>query len=81
MGDLPAGRLAVGQQVFFHTGIVFFFGPLSVKVNRATAKHYGLCMTTRAIHLEMAHSLSTASCLYAVNRFLINYAFSTQVVY
>lgn len=51
---------------------VDYFGPLYVIVNRGTQKRWGVlvtCMTTRAIHLEIAHSMDTSSCIMAIRNF------------
>lgn len=40
---------------------------------RGTVKRWGVlitCLTTRGIHLEVAHSLDTSSCIMAINRFI-----------
>src|SRR5665811_1126111 len=71
MGELPAGRLQSRISPFTYTG-VDYFGPYLVTVGRSRQKRYGAlftCMTTRAVHLEVAHSLETDSFLMALNRF------------
>lgn len=70
MAPLPAGRMAVGQRPFSHCG-VDYFGPLSVKIGRRREKRWGVlftCLTTRAVHLEIAHSLNTSSAIMALQR-------------
>ncbi|XP_050077439.1 uncharacterized protein LOC126564435 [Anopheles maculipalpis] len=72
MGNVPFQRVAVGQRAFSFTG-VDYFGPLLVAVGRRVEKIWGViftCLTSRAIHLEMAHSLTTASCIMAIRRFI-----------
>ena len=72
MADLPAARLQVGQPPFFHTG-VDLFGPFLVKQGRSVVKRYGCiftCMTMRAVHLEVVHSLSADSFISALRRFI-----------
>ena len=73
MAPLPASRFAVGHPPFTYTA-VDYFGPLSVKVTRrVTAKRWGClmtCLTTRAVHLEVAHHLNTDSFLLAFRRFI-----------
>ena len=72
MADLPQARLQIGQPPFFHTG-VDCFGPFLVKQGRARIKRYGClfcCMTTRAIHIEVLHSLSCDSFISALRRFI-----------
>ncbi|XP_063446656.1 uncharacterized protein LOC134726186 [Mytilus trossulus] len=49
-----------------------YFGPLNVKVGRSVVKRYGClftCLTTRAVHIEVAHSLTTDSFISAFQRF------------
>jgi hypothetical protein len=61
MADLPKVRVTPYEPPFTSTGIDYF-GPLYVKRGRGTAKRYGcifVCMTSRAIHLELAQSLET----------------------
>ena len=63
MANLPDARLQVSQPLFFHTGCDCF-GPFLVKQGRSLVKRWGCiltCMTVRAVHLEVLHSLSTDS--------------------
>ncbi|XP_076246401.1 uncharacterized protein LOC143186603 [Calliopsis andreniformis] len=71
MSALPAGRVALGQRPFRHCG-VDYFGPMLVKIGRRREKRWGVlftCLTTRAIHLELANSLSASSAIMALQRF------------
>ena len=64
MADLPLARLKVYDTLFCQVG-VNYFGPLFTKVNQSEVKRYGClftCMTTRAIHLEIAQDLEIAQC-------------------
>ena len=57
---------------FTYVGIGYF-GPLYVKQKRCHVKRYGcifVCYTTRAVHLEVAHSLDTDSFLCCFHRFI-----------
>ena len=56
-----------------------YFGPLGVKLskrtrsNQATAKKYGIlftCLTTPAVHLEIAGDMSIDSFILALRRFI-----------
>ncbi|XP_076660469.1 uncharacterized protein LOC143363824 [Halictus rubicundus] len=70
MATLPAGRLAYRERPFSHCG-VDYFGPLCVKIGRRREKRWGVlftCLTTRAIHLDLAHSLSASSAIMASQR-------------
>ncbi len=72
MGDLPIDRLTPDLPPFTHVG-VDYFGPLEIKRGRSIVKHYGViftCLTSCAIHLEVAHSLDTNSCIHAFRRFI-----------
>jgi len=72
MADLPDSRLGYQQPPFANTG-VDFFGPILVRHGRKTEKRYGVlftCLTSHAVHLEIAHSLDTNSCLMAVRRMM-----------
>lgn len=72
MGQLPSARLATFSRPFTFVG-VDFFGPMDVLVGRRHEKRYGAlftCMTIRAVHLEIAHSLSTDSFLLVLHSFM-----------
>ncbi len=61
MGALPGGRLASFEPAFTNTA-VDYFGPFVTSwVRGKTTKRYGAlftCLTTRAIYLDFAQSLS-----------------------
>lgn len=72
MADLPAGRLSTYTRPFTFVGIDFF-GPMIISVGRRTDKRYVLliiCLTVRAIHLEIAHSLTTDYCIMCLRNFI-----------
>lgn len=72
MANLPKDRLLPDKPPFTNTG-VDFFGPSEVSRGRSKVKRYGVlftCLTTRAVHLEVAHSLDTSSCINALHRFI-----------
>ena len=71
MADLPTDRVTPGEPVFSSVG-VDLFGPFYVKRGRAQVKRYGVvftCMSTRAVHIEVADSQSTSSFINALRRF------------
>ena len=71
MADLPVDRLDPAPP-FTNTG-VDMFGPFYVKEGRSERKRWGCmftCMVTRAVHIEVTHSLSTDSFLNAYRRFV-----------
>lgn len=72
MSDLPTERVTADQPPFTEVG-VDFFGPFFVKRGRAEVKRYGCiftCLSTRAIHIEITHSLDTSSFINALRRFI-----------
>ncbi|XP_065076509.1 uncharacterized protein LOC135700047 [Ochlerotatus camptorhynchus] len=72
MADLPAARLAAFERPFTHTG-VDFFGPYEVIIGRRVEKRWGMlatCLTIRAIHIEVVHSLNADSCVMAIRNFV-----------
>lgn len=71
MGDLPKFRTTAHIPPFAYTG-VDFFGPMLVKIGRRQEKRWGAlftCLNSRAIHIELAASLSTDSAIMAIRRF------------
>ncbi len=71
MADLLQDRLLPDKPPFTNTG-VDYFGPFEVRRGRAKVKRYGVlftCLTVRAVHIEVAHSLDTDSCINAIRRF------------
>ncbi|KAI3365426.1 hypothetical protein L3Q82_010511 [Scortum barcoo] len=72
MADLPMDRVTPDHPPFINVG-VDFFGPFEVKCGRKTVKRYGVifaCLNIRAVHLEVAYSLDTHSCINAIRRFI-----------
>ena len=78
MSELSIERLSVVDQPFAHTGVDYFW-PLLVKLdkktraNQAVAKRYGAiftCLSSRALHIELAGGLSTDSFILALRRFI-----------
>lgn len=71
MADLPEDRVTPDEPPFARTG-VDYFGPITVKRARSEVKRYGClftCLATRAVHLEVAHSLDTDSFINAFHHF------------
>ena len=71
MADLPSDRLEATPP-FSYCG-VDYFGPFLVKEGRKELKRWGClftCLTSRAIHLEVAKDMSTDSYLNVLRRFI-----------
>ncbi|XP_055644241.1 uncharacterized protein LOC129780229 [Toxorhynchites rutilus septentrionalis] len=71
MADLPDARLAAFIRPFSYAGIDYF-GPITVAVGRRVEKRWGVlitCLVTRAVHIEIVHSLTTDSCIMAIQNF------------
>ncbi|XP_058449314.1 uncharacterized protein LOC131429280 [Malaya genurostris] len=72
MGLLPEERLTPFVRPFTYVGLDYF-GPVFAKVGRSQAKRWialFTCLSIRAVHMEVVHSLSTDSCVMAVRRFV-----------
>ncbi|XP_032437291.1 uncharacterized protein LOC116731570 isoform X3 [Xiphophorus hellerii] len=72
MADLPQERVKPDKPPFLDV-CVDYFGPIDVKRGRSLLKRYGVlftCPTSRAVHLEVAHTLDTDSCINAIRRFI-----------
>lgn len=72
MADLPLDRITPDLPPFSHVG-VDYFGPIEVKRGRVHVKRWGViftCLTSRAIHLEVASHLNTDACINALRRFI-----------
>ncbi|XP_053699101.1 uncharacterized protein LOC128746075 [Sabethes cyaneus] len=72
MAKLPQARLTAFSLPFTHMG-VNYFGPIQVSVGRRSEKRWGVlatCMTTRAIYLQVAHTLTTDSCVMAIRNIM-----------
>ena len=71
MADLPQSRLEDVPP--FTYSAVDYFGPWHVKDGRKEVKRYRAlftCMASRAIHIEIAHSMETDSFIQALRRFI-----------
>ena len=72
MADLPRDRVTPSNPPFTFVG-VDCFGPFMVRRGRSTVKRYGVlftCLTIRAVHIEIAHSLDTDSFVNSLRRFI-----------
>lgn len=71
MADLPSDRLTVAPP-FTYVGIDYF-GPYVIKDGLKECKRYGALFTSlvsRAVHIEIAHSLEIDCFLNALRRFI-----------
>ncbi|XP_062540908.1 uncharacterized protein LOC134208956 [Armigeres subalbatus] len=72
MAPLPIQRMQPYVRAFSYVGIDYF-GPIDVTVGRHKEKRYVAlftCLVVRAVHCEVAYSLSTESCKQAIRRFI-----------
>ena len=72
MADLPAERITPSDFPFQTTG-VDCFGVYHIKRGRVMVKRYGClftCLKSRAVHIEILHSLDTDSFIKAMIRFI-----------
>lgn len=70
-GQLPLDRITPYVQTFFYTGLDYF-GPINITIGRRQEKRWialFTCLTTRAIHMEVAENLSTDACLMVIKNF------------
>ena len=82
IADLPRERLDEHIFPFTHTGLDYF-GPIEVKFLRRTLKRWCClftCLTTRAVHIEVAQSFNTESCLAAVTRFIARRGYPSTII-
>lgn len=71
MGELPPERVRPYVRPFTYTG-VDFAGPFDVAIGRRREKRWFClftCLTTRAIHIEIAKDLSTAAAMTCLRNF------------
>ena len=72
MAKLPPARTSPYVPGFTFTGLDFF-GPILVTLNRHKDKRYGClftCLTVQAVHIDIAYSLTTDSCILSVRNFI-----------
>ena len=72
MGLIPRCRLGTYERPFTNTGMDYF-GPMFVSVGCRRETRYGVlftCLTTRAVHLELAGGLTTDSCIMSIRKLI-----------
>ena len=72
MSKLPSDRLQESPPCTYCR--VDIFGPFTVKNYRKELKRYGVmftCLCSRAIHIEIAHSLETDSFILSLRIFIV----------
>ena len=72
MSDLPKERLSYQSPSFTNTGVDYIV-PFYFTVGRNTEERWGflfICLTTRAVHVEIVTSMDTSSCVMGVERFV-----------
>ncbi|XP_022801248.1 uncharacterized protein LOC111338948 [Stylophora pistillata] len=72
MASLPRDRVTPSKPPFTYVG-VDLFGPFTVRRGRTTVKRYGAlftCLTIRAVHIEIVHSMDAESFINATRRFI-----------
>ena len=72
MAELPEVRVRPNKLPFSAIG-VDYLGPFLVKQGRSMVKRFGCiftCLRTRAVHIEVARTLSTDSFIDALQRFI-----------
>ncbi|XP_045027165.1 uncharacterized protein LOC123470678 [Daphnia magna] len=73
MANLPKDGFQGFPQAFTNIGLDFF-GPLTVVIGRRSEKRCGLlitCLVTRAVHLEVVHSMSSDLFIISLRRFIV----------
>ncbi|XP_030843562.1 uncharacterized protein LOC115924830 [Strongylocentrotus purpuratus] len=72
MAELPRSRVQSDEPAFTRVGMDYF-GPFEIKCGRSIRKRYGViftCLSCRGVHIEVASSLDTSSCIEAIRRFI-----------
>ncbi|XP_076638806.1 uncharacterized protein LOC143350669 [Colletes latitarsis] len=81
MADLPSVRIDHHVRPFTNCGIDYF-GPMEVTVGRRREKRWGVlftCLNIRAIHIEIASTLTTDATIMALSRMAARRGFPTII--
>ncbi|XP_044573585.1 uncharacterized protein LOC123257724 [Drosophila ananassae] len=73
INDIKASFYISRLRVLYKSVRVDYFGPLLVNVGRRKEKRWVAmftCLTLRAVHFEIAHSLDTSSCIMCLSNFM-----------